>query len=84
MCPVIPALHHFEINALGAVITGTTVGQIWRYPVNSMDGEHVSEAGLEGDRAFALVEAENCAGSAKLTRQFGGLLGGGLIPKGLS
>jgi len=38
-----------------------TITEIWRYPVKSMLGEKLTEAtagecGLEGDRAFALVD----------------------------
>jgi uncharacterized protein YcbX len=40
-----------------------TVSELWRYPVKSMRGERlteseVTEAGLVGDRAYALVDAE--------------------------
>jgi uncharacterized protein len=40
-----------------------TVSAIWRYPVKSMQGEQISatsitERGLIGDRAYALIEAE--------------------------
>ena len=40
-----------------------TVGEMWRYPVKSMQGERIEESvvnhrGLVGDRAFALVDEE--------------------------
>lgn len=43
--------------------TDGTISAIWRYPVKSMAGEqipatHVTERGLAGDRAYALVDVE--------------------------
>jgi uncharacterized protein YcbX len=43
-------------------MNGMSVAGLWRYPVKSMAGEAMTEgavstAGLEGDRAFALVDA---------------------------
>jgi hypothetical protein len=64
---------------MGATVVGT-VAELWRYPVKSMQGEqlrqaHVTEAGVEGDRAFALIDAEtgNIA-SAKRPSRWGRLL----------
>ncbi len=53
---------------------------LWRYPVKSMAGEkldavEVTERGLNGDRAYALVDtATKKVGSAKSVKRFGGLL----------
>ena len=60
------------------MVTGT-VTELWRYPVKSMLGERVdvvdvTEHGLEGDRAFALIDDETgkvC--SAKRHDLWGGL-----------
>lgn len=46
-----------------AQIVGT-IAEIWRYPVKSMLGERLTEAritptGLEGDRQWALIDAQN-------------------------
>jgi uncharacterized protein YcbX len=46
-----------------ALVTGAVVA-IWRYPVKSMMGEElnateVTERAVLGDRAFALIDAEN-------------------------
>ncbi|MBI2686530.1 MAG: MOSC domain-containing protein [Acidobacteria bacterium] len=55
---------------------------VWRYPVKSMAGEELEEArvgerGLEGDRAYALMDrASGRVGSAKLVQRFGDLLRG--------
>lgn len=51
------------------------VAGIWRYPVKSMRGEHVTAAavddrGLVGDRLFAVRDAEGKFGSGKNTRRF--------------
>jgi len=57
-----------------------TVAELWRYPVKSMQGEQldaadVSESGLTGDRAYAVVdEATGKVGSAKHPRLWGTLL----------
>jgi uncharacterized protein YcbX len=56
------------------------VGAIWRYPVKSMRGERldacgVGPRGLDGDRRFAVVDAETgVAASAKHPRRWGRLL----------
>ena len=46
----------------GAEVVGT-IGALWRFPVKSMQGEQVDaagvgEAGIVGDRAFAIVDRE--------------------------
>lgn len=57
-----------------------SVTGLWRYPVKSMAGEelpavHVSERGLDGDRAYALVDnTTGKVGSAKNATRFGPLL----------
>lgn len=57
-----------------------TIAQLWRYPVKSMRGEQVeasevTEAGMVGDRAYAVVDAESGkVGSAKHPRLWGQLL----------
>lgn len=57
-----------------------TVGELWRYPVKSMLGESISSCevgqyGLAGDRAFALIDAEDGkVASAKNPRKWGALL----------
>lgn len=57
-----------------------TVGSIRRYAVKSMLGEELKQAnlteqGLQGDRAFALIDAESGkVASAKSPRKWGGLL----------
>ena len=57
-----------------------TVQELWRYPVKSMQGERVdasevTAAGLVGDRAYAVVDADTGkVGSAKHPRLWGGLL----------
>jgi uncharacterized protein YcbX len=56
------------------------VVEIWRYPVKSMAGERlqsvsVTEAGLEGDRRFALIDgAPNRAGKKLTARDVDALL----------
>ena len=56
------------------------IAELWRYPVKSMRGERideteVTEAGLVGDRAYALVDVETGkVASAKHPRLWGGLL----------
>lgn len=56
-----------------------TIVALWRYPVKSMMGEEleasdVSESGLAGDRAFALIDpADGKIGSAKSPRRWGKL-----------
>lgn len=54
------------------------VSGLHRYLVKSMAGEslesaNISAAGIEGDRAFAIVDSTNRLGSAKRTRAFGAL-----------
>jgi len=57
-----------------------TVAELWRYPVKSMRGERVpaadvDEAGLRGDRAYAIVDpVTGRVGSAKHPRLWGDLL----------
>src|ERR1700728_2541261 len=59
---------------------GGSVGALWRYPVKSMMGERVetvvvTERGILGDRAYALVdESTGNLGSAKNPRKWGFLL----------
>ena len=56
------------------------VAELWRFPVKSMRGERidvaeVTDAGVSGDRAYALVDVETRKiASAKLPRQWGALL----------
>ncbi len=56
------------------------VSSLWRYPVKSMAGEEletveVTDRGLNGDRAYALVDAStHKVGSAKNVKRFGDLL----------
>jgi uncharacterized protein YcbX len=50
--------------------TNSQVHSLWRYPVKSMAGEELDEAqitsrGLLGDRAYALVDGRNKAGTAR-------------------
>jgi hypothetical protein len=58
-----------------------SVGSLWRYPVKSMLGEElescgVGERGLAGDRAYALVDAEDGkVASAKNPRKWAALFG---------
>jgi len=58
-----------------------TVAELWRYPVKSMRGERVEasevgEAGLTGDRGYAVIDpATGKVGSAKHPRLWGALLG---------
>jgi uncharacterized protein len=65
------------MNATGLV---GSVGALWRYPVKSMTGERVesvvvTERGILGDRAYALVDQSNGKlGSAKNPRKWGALL----------
>lgn len=57
-----------------------TIAELWRYPVKSMRGERVdeafvTEAGLAGDRSYAVVDAgSGKVGSAKHPRLWGQLL----------
>ena len=57
-----------------------SVAEVWRYPVKSMRGERVDasdvgEAGLTGDRAYAVVDPETAkVGSAKHPRLWAALL----------
>ena len=61
-------------------MTVGAVAALWRYPVKSMRGEMLSEAriserGLEGDRAMALIDRETGkVASAKHPRLWAGLL----------
>jgi uncharacterized protein YcbX len=56
------------------------VAQLWRYPVKSMQGERVegsevTEAGLVGDRGYAVIDhSTGKVGSAKHPRLWGALL----------
>lgn len=60
--------------------TSGQVAGLWRYPVKSMQGEplrsaEVTPAGLVGDRAWAVIDAETGqVGSAKHPRKWGPLL----------
>ena len=60
--------------------TNATVASLWRFPVKSMQGEHLeqtelSTAGIVGDRAYALVDEETGkVVSAKSVRQFPNVL----------
>ncbi|MEV4926472.1 MOSC domain-containing protein [Streptomyces roseoverticillatus] len=52
-----------------------TIESIWRYPIKSTGGERLQRAdigtrGLEGDRLFAVRDAEGRFGSGKNTRRF--------------
>src|SRR6267378_4450759 len=52
-----------------------TVTALWRYPVKSMLGERcqsltLNARGVEGDRLFAVVDANGKLGSGKSTRRF--------------
>lgn len=64
-------------QAMGAV---GAVRSLWRYPVKSMTGEHMDEAmvtdgGLVGDRAYAVIDQSNGKiASAKVPKKWGGLL----------
>jgi hypothetical protein len=59
------------------------VAKLWRYPVKSMRGEEcerieLNARGVEGDRLYALYDAQRKLGSGKTTRRFrqiDGLLG---------
>jgi len=59
---------------------GYRIGGIWRYPVKSMLGETLDEAvlgpaGIEGDRAFGVIDAEDGkVASAKRPRKWSSLL----------
>jgi uncharacterized protein YcbX len=49
--------------------------ELWRYPVKSLAGERliavaVDARGIEGDRAWALVDPDGCIASGKTTRRF--------------
>src|SRR5216683_405359 len=61
--------------------TQGSVASLWRYPVKSMRGEELSttevtERGLIGDRAYALVDsADGKAATAKNPRKWPTLLG---------
>ena len=52
-----------------------TVAKLWRYPVKSVGGEQcerlaVNARGVEGDRRYAVLNAEGRPGSGKTTRRF--------------
>src|SRR3989304_8125211 len=59
--------------------TAGSVVAVWRYPVKSMLGEELSQAvvterGLLGDRAYAVVDpADGRVGSVKIARKWGRL-----------
>ena len=59
---------------------GGTVKALWRYPVKSMAGSKLDEApitegGVLGDRAYAVIDAASGrVGSAKTPKKWGGLL----------
>ncbi len=63
----------------GKTLVGHVAG-VWRYPVKSMQGERLERSalgpgGLEGDRRFAVIDAETGrVASAKNTRKWAGLL----------
>src|SRR5882724_1272377 len=55
--------------------TSGTVARLWRYPVKSMLGEEcerltMTSRGVEGDRLFAVRDAQGKFGSGKTTRRF--------------
>ena len=62
----------------GQAVIGSVIS-LWRYPVKSMMGEelnssYITERGLIGDRAYALVDQETCkVASAKNPRKWGKL-----------
>ena len=52
-----------------------TVAKLWRYPVKSVGGEacerlDLDARGIEGDRRYAVLNAEGKLGSGKTTRRF--------------
>ncbi len=52
-----------------------TVAAIWRYPVKSMMGEElnaceVTSRGVAGDRAYAIIDADNRIATAKIQRRW--------------
>ena len=52
-----------------------TVTRLWRYPVKSVGGEeceriNLNARGVEGDRRYAILDAEGRPGSGKTTRRF--------------
>ena len=56
------------------------VEQLWRYPVKSIGGERIGlvsagAAGLRGDRAYAVQDADGKLGSGKNSRRFTRMLG---------
>jgi uncharacterized protein YcbX len=61
-------------------MTAMQVGELWRYPVKSMQGERLDEleigaGGVTGDRAFAVVDAtDGKVASAKNPRKWARLL----------
>ncbi len=55
-----------------------TVAAIWRYPMKSVMGESlnaavVTDMGLAGDRAYALVDDDGRISTAKIPRKWGPL-----------
>ena len=62
------------------IATSGSVAELWRFPVKSMQGEQpqevtVTERGVFGDRAYALIDAETGkVASAKSVKLFPGLL----------
>ena len=50
-----------------------TIGALWRFPVKSMLGEDlesvdVSESGVAGDRAYALIDGRQARGRLRPSR----------------
>src|ERR1700722_19753140 len=66
------------VDTMGA--SQGSIAALWRYPVKSMQGEEldsaeVTERGLLGDRAYALIDVETGkVVSAKNPRKWGNLL----------
>lgn len=57
-----------------------SIASLWRYPVKSMTGEEldtadVTDRGLLGDRAYALMDSNGKVASAKSPRKWARLLG---------
>ena len=66
--------------ASGEQRDGGTVKALWRYPVKSMAGTKIDEAqvtegGILGDRAYAVIDRESGrVGSAKTPKKWAGLM----------
>jgi uncharacterized protein len=79
--PILPVFRNEPIMTGAGLNQPGWVAAIWRYPVKSMLGEelahtHVTESGLFGDRAYALVDGESGKViSAKNPRKWGDLFG---------